>query len=269
MTRIIGVGDNTVDTYLHKRMMFPGGNALNVPVLAHRYGHPAAYLGWLGKDERGDLILKALAEEDIDISHCRVIEGGATSFSTVTLVDGDRVFGESNHGATLMIKLEDEDYEYISTFDLVHTSVFSYLEAQIMDLKRASQRLSFDFSQKLDEDYLKKILPFVDIAFFSLADVDQKGMDELMHKAIQLGPSLVVMTRGKDGAWVFDGNKLYHQGVIPVQAVDTLGAGDAFAARFLVEYVDGTPIQAAMQRAAESAAQNCTWYGAFGRGVSY
>ena len=269
MTRIIGVGDNTVDTYLHKRMLYPGGNALNVSVLAHRYGHPTAYLGWLGKDERGDLILRALAEEGIDTSHCRVIEDGATSFSTVTLVDGDRVFGESNHGTSILLTLEDKDFDYISSFDLVHTSVYSHLEEQIVDLKHASQRLSFDFSQQLDEAYLKEILPFVDIAFFSLADVDQSGMDELMHKALQLGPSLVVMTRGKDGAWVYDGNKLYHQGVIPVQAVDTLGAGDAFAARFLVEYLDGTPIPLAMQRAAESAAQNCTWYGAFGHGVSY
>ncbi len=269
MTRLIGVGDNTVDTYLHKRMMFPGGNALNVAVLAHRYGHPAAYLGWLGKDERGDLIMNALAEEGVDTSRCRVLEGESTSYSTVTLVDGDRVFGEGSHGATNLIKLVADDYAYISTFDLVHTSVFSYLEDQIVELKRASQRLSFDFSQELDEKNLSKILPFVDIAFFSLADVDQSGMDALMRKAIQSGPSLVVMTRGKDGAWVFDGEKLYHQGVIPVQAVDTLGAGDAFAARFLVEYVDGTPIQLAMQRAAESAAQNCTWYGAFGYGVSY
>ncbi len=44
MIRVIGVGDNTIDVYLHKRTMF-GGNALNVAVLAHRYGHPAAYLG--------------------------------------------------------------------------------------------------------------------------------------------------------------------------------------------------------------------------------
>lgn len=269
MTRLIGVGDNTVDTYLHKRMMFPGGNALNVAVLAHRYGHPAAYLGWLGNDERGALIMNALADEGIDTSHCRVLESEPTAYSTVTLVDGDRVFGESKHGATNLIKLEKDDYAYISTFDLVHTSVFSYLESQIQELKQASQRLSFDFSQYLEDEYLQKILPYVDIAFFSLADLDQQGMDDLMRKAIHSGPSLVVMTRGKDGAWVFDGSKLYHQEVIPVQAVDTLGAGDAFAARFLVEYVDGTPIQTAMKRAAESAAQNCTWFGAFGYGVSY
>ena len=232
MARLIGVGDNTVDNYLHKRMLFPGGNAVNVAVLAHRYGHPAAYLGWLGQDQRGVLILDSLAQEGIDTSYCRIVEGGATSFSQVTLVDGDRVFGGSSHGVSTQIALNQADFAYIGGFDLVHTSVYSHLEGQIADLKQTSRRLSFDFSQRLEPDYLKRILPYVDIAFFSLADVSPAEMDALMQQAYALGPALIVMTRGKDGSWVFDGTQIYHQGIIPVKAVDTLGAGDAFAARF-------------------------------------
>lgn len=269
MARLIGVGDNTVDTYLHMGLRFPGGNAVNVPVLAHRYGHPTAYLGWLGKDERGALILNALAQEGVDTSHCRVVENAPTAYSTVTLVEGDRVFGSGDSGACKLIQLDDDDFAYIRSFDLVHTSVYSHLEKQIADLKNASQRLSFDFSQRLDTPYLEHILPHVDIALFSLADVSLSEMDNLMRYASSFGPSLIVMTRGKDGAWVFDGQSLYHQGVIPVEAVDTLGAGDAFAARFLVETLDGATIPVAMERAAHSAAECCLYYGAFGYGEPY
>lgn len=269
MIRVIGVGDNTVDTYLHKRMKFPGGNAVNVAVLAHRYGHPAAYLGWLGEDERGSLIMTALQQEGIDVSRCRVVAGAPTAYSEVSLVDGDRVFGQSVSGATELIRLEAEDLAYIAGFDLTHTSVYSHLEKQIADLKAAARCLSFDFSQQLDPAYLERILPHVDIAFFSLADVSTGDMDALIRRASALGPKLLVMTRGKDGAWVYDGQTLHHQGVIPVEAIDTLGAGDAFAARFLVEHLDGSNIPTAMERAAQSAAENCTWYGAFGHGVSY
>ena len=46
--RIIGIGDNTVDTYIHLRKKFPGGNAVNVAALAHRNGAEAAYLGFVG-----------------------------------------------------------------------------------------------------------------------------------------------------------------------------------------------------------------------------
>ena len=77
------------------------------------------------------------------------------------------------------------------------------------------------------------------------------------------------MTRGKEGSWVYDGSSLYHQDILPVETVDSLGAGDAYAARFLVEFSRGTAIPAAMQLAAQSAAENCTHYGAYGYGQPY
>jgi len=264
--RIVGVGDNTVDIYGHRRMKFPGGNAVNVAVLAHRYGAEAAYLGWLGKDERGSLVLNSLKEEGLDISHCRVMEGMASSYSTVTVINGDRIFGESNPGASQHLHLTDEDLDYIATFDLVHTSVYSHLEKQITALKSASHLLAFDLSQRYERSYLERILPHVDIAFLSLASIADIEQDRLMRAMIELGPKLVVVTRGKEGSWVFDGKFLYHQGIIAVEAVDSLGAGDAFAARFLVEYHSGTPVPAAMERAAHSAAENCSHFGAFGHG---
>ncbi len=63
MVRVIGVGDNTVDRYLHLGRMFPGGNAVNVAVHARRLGHEASYIGWLGTDRYGRLLLDGLAAE--------------------------------------------------------------------------------------------------------------------------------------------------------------------------------------------------------------
>lgn len=42
--KIIGVGDNTVDVYLHQGKMYPGGNSVNVPVLCRKAGAEAAAL---------------------------------------------------------------------------------------------------------------------------------------------------------------------------------------------------------------------------------
>ena len=268
MIRLIGVGDNTVDTYIHMRMRFPGGNALNVAVLAKRYGHEAAYLGTLGNDERGEIILTALAAEGVDASHCKVLDG-ATSFSSVEVIDGDRVFGESNHGVGDQLVLDEEDLRYISTYDRVHTSVYSNLEGQLAALNKASRTLSFDLSQRCDTEYLNAVLPHSDIAFISLSDISFADQEALIKQMHAFGPRLIVATRGKHGSWVFDGQNMFHQDIFQVKAIDSLGAGDAFAARFLVEHLDGATIPEAMQRAAQSAAQNCTWYGAFGHGVSY
>ncbi len=58
--RLLGLGDNTVDTYVDQGTQYPGGNAVNVAVFAHRLGLAAGYLGCLGADAAGDLLLQAL-----------------------------------------------------------------------------------------------------------------------------------------------------------------------------------------------------------------
>ncbi len=269
MTHLIGVGDNTVDTYTHLGMRFPGGNAVNVAVLAQRCGHPAAYLGWLGDDEDGRLIYSALQQERLDLSHCRVV-AGQTAYSTVMLVDGDRVFGPADPGVCPQIALDEQDYAYLGQFDVVHSSVFSHLENGLAALKRASHCLSFDFSQERSPEYLERVLPHIDVALLSCSDLALEAQQQLMcwiYDRMYPGERrLVLVTRGSEGAWVYDGQAFYHQGILPVEVIDTLGAGDAFAAHFLVEALDGTPIQQAMYLAAGSAAENCKHYGAFGYG---
>lgn len=269
MLSIIGVGDNTVDTYIHRKTRFPGGNAVNVAVLAHRYGARAAYLGFVGNDEGGRQVLDSLRAEGLDISRCHILQNESTGFSTVNVIDGDRVFGDGVPGACKHLHLSPADLEYISGFDIVHTSVFSYLEPQMAELKAHSKLLCFDLSQRCDEPYLDQVLPHTDIALLSLADVADDERDSLMKKMMSYGLKLLVMTRGKQGSWIYDGAALYHQDIIPVETVDSLGAGDAFAARFLVEYASGVEIQRAMQLAAQSAAENCTHFGAYGYGKPY
>jgi len=64
--RVLGLGDNTVDTYVDRHLQFPGGNAVNVAVLCRRLGAQASYLGCLGSDEAGDVLRAALAAEGVE-----------------------------------------------------------------------------------------------------------------------------------------------------------------------------------------------------------
>jgi hypothetical protein len=93
--RLRGVGDNVVDRYADLGRMFPGGNALNVAVAARRAGAAAAYLGAVGTDRAGDVVLSALHAEDVDVQRVRRVEG-PNAYADVTVVDGDRVFVGGN-----------------------------------------------------------------------------------------------------------------------------------------------------------------------------
>jgi fructoselysine 6-kinase len=268
MVRVIGVGDNTVDRYLDLGMMYPGGNAVNVAVLAHRYGHPASYLGWLGDDAHGHLILGALRAEGVDTSHCRMVQG-SNAYNDVSLVDGDRVFGAYDHGVGAAIALAAEDLHFISQHDVTHTSIYSHIERDLERLGRASQYLSFDVSDRRDRNYLSGILPWVNLALVSYPGRSGSETEDFMRWMLAQGPDLVLATQGKEGAMVCDGRKVHRQGTVETDVVDTLGAGDAFAARFLVEYLGGAPIPVAMEAAAASAAETCAHHGAFGHGVPF
>ena len=48
--RLLGIGDNVMDAYLFQNKLYPGGNAVNVAVLAGRFGAQAGYLGILAND---------------------------------------------------------------------------------------------------------------------------------------------------------------------------------------------------------------------------
>jgi len=268
MIQVIGVGDNTVDRYLDLEMTYPGGNAVNVAVLAHRYGHPASYIGWLGDDAHGRLILNALCSEGIDTSRCRVVHG-PNACSDVSLVDGDRVFGTFDPGVCAQIALSDEDLRTVSQHDVTHTSIYSHIERDLERLSGASQYLSFDFADRWDRAYLSSLLPCVDFALVSYPGRPGSETEDLMRWIQAQGPKLVLATQGKEGAMIYDGGQAYHQDVVETEVVDTLGAGDAFAARFLVEHLNGAPIPVALEAAAESAAETCGYYGAFGHGTPF
>ena len=52
--KLLGIGDNVLDDYRWRQELYPGGNSVNVPVLARRYdGSTAAYIGVLADDGAG------------------------------------------------------------------------------------------------------------------------------------------------------------------------------------------------------------------------
>ena len=94
---LIGFGDNVVDCYLDRGLMYPGGNALNVAVLAARLGARTSYLGTFGTDAAAGHVRATLARLGIPTEGCRVVEG-ENGRALVRLEAGNRVFAGSNRG---------------------------------------------------------------------------------------------------------------------------------------------------------------------------
>ncbi|KPV57989.1 hypothetical protein QJ48_19065 [Paenibacillus sp. A3] len=270
--KLIGVGDNVVDFFMDRGEMFPGGNALNVAVLSKRCGaEQCAYMGIIGNDEAGDHVLRSLRAEGIDVSRIRRAYG-PNGLAVVALDEqGDRRFVRSNKGGvqkSMTLRFTEEDLAYLGQFDVLHTSVYSYVERDLPLLSGYAD-LSFDFSTKRDPDYLRNVCPNLKYAFFSGSDLTEAECGKLIADVHAYGTSVVGVTRGGHGAMFSSGGRLYKQAIAEANVVDTLGAGDSFIAAFLTAYGSGAEMQEALRFAAEAAARTCAHYGAFGYGVPY
>jgi len=267
--RILGLGDNTVDTYVDAGRQFPGGNAVNVAVLARRRGAQASYLGCLGDDEAGALIHAALQKEGIELGRCRRIAGGANARALIAHNDGDRRFIGSSPGVRARYDFTDEDFAFIAAHDLTHTSINSDLEDALPRMADAAPCLSFDFSERWTQEYLARTAPEVDIAFLSYPRQPDGACEDLLATCAAHGVAVAVVTRGAAGAIACVGGRIYRQAIVPTKIVDTLGAGDGFIAGFLLAHLRGAQTSDALAAGADYAAQVCTWQGAFGHGAAW
>ncbi|MEH7301053.1 PfkB family carbohydrate kinase [Neobacillus drentensis] len=269
MMKIIGIGDSVVDVYQDRNEMFPGGNALNVSVLAKQCGaESAAFIGIVGNDMEGDHILDSLNKNGVDSSLVRRAIGESGKAYVDLNVDGDRIFIKSNKGgiqSKLKLNLTIDDYEYIKAFDVLHTSIYSHLDDELPNLKQYLP-VSYDFSNHFTNELLEKACPHIQFAFISGSDLTEFELEELFIKIHDLGTPFIIITRGSKGVVMSHNNKRYSQGIEEANVIDTLGAGDSFIAGFLTNHFNGCSIEESLKAAAKIAARTCEVNGAFGFG---
>ncbi|MBW0448290.1 fructoselysine kinase [bacterium M00.F.Ca.ET.228.01.1.1] len=261
--RIATVGDNTVDVYTTLGMYYPGGNAVNVAVFLKRLGIDSSYVGNIGDDEAGAVLLNALNSEAIDLSRTRVVRG-PNAWAAVRHEGSDRTFLGSDPGVCQPLLLDNDDMTFLATHDIVHTTRYSGLEAHMPALHSTAGMLSFDFSDDWSSDYIARVAPHVDLAFLSCSGLQADDCKRLARQIFAAGPREVVLTRGSEGAMAFDGDRFACIAPASTNVIDTLGAGDGLISGYLAGRVGGEDPHACLTRGIAYAAHVCGYEGAFG-----
>ena len=90
--------------------------------------------------------------------------------------------------------------------------------------------------------------------------------NELARRLAVMGPRHAVIKLGANGAVALVDGALYSQPAVPVEALDTVGAGDAFVAGYLAEFIAGLPPALSLRTAVATGAFACLvpgdWEGA-------
>jgi len=238
----------------------PGGAPANVAVGLQRLGNPASFIGQVGDDPFGLWLRDLVAREGVDVSQLAVSPHARTTIAFVaTRRDGKKdICFYRNPGADAQFSVSQLRADNLQNARLFHCgSVSLSLEPcrsaqfEAARLARAAGALiSFDPNWRpslwddfdLARDLIWQMMPLCDVV--KVADEEWEfvtGTTDFEAGAAKIrasGPKLVVITRGGAGAsFNWEGGV----GDVPgfeVQAVDTLGAGDAFVAGLLSQLLE-------------------------------
>ncbi|MCR5006242.1 MAG: fructoselysine 6-kinase [Clostridiales bacterium] len=256
------VGDNCIDYYDETGQAFPGGNPVNVAVYVRRLGGAASYVGAAGTDAYGALLVQALKDKGIDVSHVHV-QPGSTAISHVTMRDGDRVFGAYDEGVLADFRPGAQDIEFLCGHDLVVSALWGHAEQAFAPIHAQGVPTAFDAAERPFAKAAQIAIPHTTLFFFSDDESDETELCKILQTLHALGPKVVVATRGSKGSLAYDGADFYRYGIVPCEVVDTMGAGDSYIAGFLMAWLEQRPIQACMEAGARNSAVTIGYSGAW------
>lgn len=248
-----------------------GGSAANVAVDASRLGVKSGFIGTIGFDTFGRVLLEELAHEAVDVTHVKV---DTTTNSGLTLIGVNKkgqvvMFGYT--GASDKLFPSDLDRDYISSAEHVHITGLSFktaLEAAKM-ASEAKVVVSFDPGRLMSRLGLRKVSPLLKYADQILLNHEEamgltgeNKLDDAAKILLKAGPKVVVIKKGADGVFAITSDSKLSIRVYPVKVVDTTGAGDAFSAGFITAQLEGKSLEDSVRFANATANLKITKVGA-------
>ena len=222
-----------------------GGSAANTAIGLARLGCKVGFIGKVGSDREGDLLLKDFLAEGVDTAGTIRTDQG-TSGSVMGFVDkkGARAL-YINSGVNDTITLNEVNAIYASRAQFLHLTSFVgetsfQTQKRLLDAIPTNVKVSFDpgalYARKgyaAVEPILRKTYVFMPNAIeleLLTGKLDYCKAADLM---VGQGVKIVAVKLGAKGCYVTDGRERHLIEALKVNVMDTTGAGDAFCAGFL------------------------------------
>ena len=224
-----------------------GGGACNVAVGLANFGIKVATVVRVGKDYSGQAIIDGLKNKKVDTQFVQVDKKSHTGVSVVIEPrGGDRTI-LTYRGANDNLEVKSEKLKNIKT-KLVYLSTLSGnwqpMLTEIFNLKSRISNLKIAWNPSIIQLQAgkKKLAPFLrktEILIVNrheaamLTGQNEKNIALLLKSLAQLGPKIIVITCGANGAYVMDQDEILYEDSRSTKIMDTTGAGDSFSSGFL------------------------------------
>ncbi|AIY89857.1 carbohydrate kinase family protein [Geoglobus acetivorans] len=227
-----------IDVNLH-----PGGSAANTIAGLATFGVKTAFIGKIGSDEEGRILVRDFEDRGADTSGIVRAEGRSGVAMIFVDREGERAI-LVDPGVNDTIKEDEINWNVVEGADIIHMTSFicrvsnDSFKSQI-EVARNAERISLDPGMPYAEKGLKgleKLLKETAIFLPNRKEIEMIfGIEwrEAVIEAHSLGIEIVAVKLGKEGCFVSDGKREEFVKIFPSKPVDTTGAGDAFNAGFL------------------------------------
>lgn len=261
---------------------FPSGApAIFVDQVA-RLGQSCAIVSSVGDDEFGRMSFERLRADGVDVSLVNILPDQATGTAFVRYrEDGGRDFvynvRQSAAGRIFLTRAAEAIVASWSHLHVVGSSLFSSAMVEevtkaIRAVKTSGGTVSFDpnirrelLTTSEQREVLRAILSECDVFLPSADEVCglTTADDEAaaVREILSCGVRAVVIKRGALGATYVDEHQIVHGVPYLVKEVDPTGAGDCFAAGYVVSWLAGTRIEESLRLANACGASACTVVG--------
>ena len=258
-----------------------GGAESNVAIGVARLGGTSAWVGRLGTDALSDLIIRELRAETVSVHAARdAVKPTAMMIKERPRPGRSRITFYRDGLAGSRLEASDIPAETIANSTVLHItgitpalgrSAYDAIDHAIDLADRYGTLISFDINHRARlwgadssaRDTYRRLAPHADVIFagedeaYLLTGVPAgPGQLEALR---ELGTCDAVIKQGDRGAEAMsaDGHTCQRSSVT-VPIVDTVGAGDAFVAGWLMEWVNGATMTERMETAVACGAAACT-----------
>ncbi|WP_417554563.1 sugar kinase [Microbacterium sp.] len=259
-----------------------GGAESNVAIGVSRLGQSAAWAGRVGADGVGELIVRELRAEGVQVHAQTDAAATALMIKERPRAGESRVTYYRSVQAGSHLVPGDVPEGLVESARILHVTgitpalgagPLSTVRSAIARAKDAGVLVSFDVNHRSSlwestssaSDIYRSLVAEADIVFAGLDEGEiVTGLSSAQEQATalrELGATCAVIKLGADGAYAVDASGALSRPAVPVDVVDTVGAGDAFVAGWLSETVRGSSLAVRLQTATACGAFACTAHG--------
>jgi 2-dehydro-3-deoxygluconokinase len=280
----VASGDRLEDALAYE--VHVAGAEANVAYALARVGIPSRWASALPRNPLGRRVAGTLASGGVDVSAIHWSDSGRLGTYFVEFSPAPRptqVVYDRRRSAIAEATVDDYDWDRVLDATALHTSgVTPALSPQaravvlhaVTEARRRGLFVSYDVNYRRqlwspDEAaaFLRELAPLLDLLVLRAGDAELvfglEGEPAGIAAALreQLGIGLVVVTDGAHGVVAASDDGSWHEPSIPVEIVDRIGAGDAFAAGLLWGILGEGSVQAGLARGVAMASLKMTLRG--------